>query len=73
MGPSRLLLRDALREIFPEGYRVSIPEMSCAFAMSKQLEEAAETMVTDMIAKCFSGGTRPLAPGIFDPDEILPD
>ena len=72
-GPSRLLLRDALQQIFPEGYRVSVPDMSCGFAISRELEETEETTIAGIVAKCFGEGTRPLAPGIFEPDEILPN
>src|SRR5947208_8743814 len=36
-GPSRLLLREQMQQLFPEGYRVSVPEMSCGFAMSREL------------------------------------
>jgi hypothetical protein len=72
-GPSRLLLRDALQQVFPQGYRVSVPEMSCGVAMSRELEEKEEATITGLIAKCFGEGTRPLAPGIFEPDEVLPN
>jgi hypothetical protein len=72
-GPSRLFLREALQQVFPRGYRVSIPEMSCGLAMSRELEGTEEATIQEMIAKCFGGGTRPLAPGIFEPDEILPN
>jgi hypothetical protein len=72
-GPSRLLLVDALQKTFPEGYRVSIPEMSCGFAISRQLDAEEEEAIAGMIGKCFTGGTRPLAPGIFEADEILPN
>jgi hypothetical protein len=72
-GPSRLLLRDALHQIFPEGYRVSVPEMSCGFAISRELEETEEATIMGVIEKCFGNGTRPLAPGIFEADEILPN
>jgi hypothetical protein len=72
-GPSRLLLHDALEHVFPEGYRVAIPEMSCGFAISRNLDETEKLAITDVIAKCYVGGTRPLAPGIFDAGEILPD
>jgi hypothetical protein len=72
-GPSRLLLTDALEKTFPEGYRVAIPEMSCGFAMSLHLNEEEDAALKDMIGKCHRDGTRPLAPGIFEAREILPD
>jgi hypothetical protein len=71
-GPSRLLLRGALEEAFPEGYRIAIPEMSFALAISCRLDQEEEGFVEDMVAKCFQSGTRPLAPRIFEATEILP-
>jgi hypothetical protein len=71
-GPSRLLLRERLAETFPEGYRVAIPEMSCGLAISKRLDQNEEGAVKDIIAKCFQQGTRPLAPAIFEAEQILP-
>ncbi len=70
-GPSRLLLRDSLAKAFPEGYRVAIPEMSCGVAISKRLDADEERVVNDLVAKCFQEGTRPLAPDIFEAEEIL--
>jgi hypothetical protein len=71
-GPSRLLLCEALEKVFPEGYRVAIPEMSCGLAFSRRLDHEEEAAVMGIVAKCFQGGTRPLAPGIFEAREILP-
>jgi hypothetical protein len=70
-GPSRLFLSNALEQLFPEGYRVAVPEMSCGIAISRELEEEEEATVMGMTARCFKDGTRPLAPGIFEPDEVL--
>jgi len=63
-GPSRLLLREALQQLFPEGYRVSVPEMSCGFAISRELEEREEATTKDVIAKCF--GKRHTSAGAGD-------
>jgi hypothetical protein len=71
-GPSRLLLRDALEKAFPEGYRVAIPEMSCGLAISRWLNPEEEAAAMEIVAKCFQNGTRPLAPGVFEAQEILP-
>ena len=71
-GPSRLLLRGGLAERFPAGYRVAMPEMSCGFAYAKNLREAELATVQGVIDQCYRNGTRPLAPGSYDPDDLLP-
>ena len=70
-GPFRLLLDGAPQKIFPQGYRVAIPEMSCGLAISRQLEGPEQTTIEDIGAKCFGDGSRPRARGIFDPEELL--
>jgi hypothetical protein len=72
-GPSRLLLTEELRGLFPEGYRVAIPEMSCGLALSRNLEDAEAATVRDIVAKCFGEGNRPLVRAIFEPEEIAVD
>jgi len=72
LGPSRLLLRGTLAERFPAGYRVAMPEMSCGFAFAKDLEGQELTTVEGVIDHCYRKGTRPLAPGSYDPDDLLP-
>jgi len=71
-GPSRLLLREALEEVFPEGYRAAVPEMSCGVVMSRQLDQEEEAAAKGIVSQCFQKGTRPLAPGIFEAQDILP-
>jgi len=72
-GPSRLLLTGALKKVFPEGYRVAIPEMSCGLAISRHLEGPEETTIENIVTTCFADGSRPLARGIFEPEELAPD
>jgi hypothetical protein len=72
-GASRLLLTDALQQLFPEGYRVAIPEMSCGLAISLNLEGTEQGTVQDIVAKCFGDGRRPLSRGVFEPQELVPD
>ena len=72
IGPSRLLLRDQLSHVFPNGYRVALPEMSCALAFMRDLEPSEFAQIRELIDRCFEKGTRPLAPGIYDPDDLLP-
>ncbi|MEO8028726.1 MAG: hypothetical protein ABI823_19755, partial [Bryobacteraceae bacterium] len=72
-GPSRLLLGEGLQKLFPEGYRVAIPEMSCGFAISNHIDAEQEDTIHRALEQCYKHGTRPLAPGIFDASAIVPD
>jgi hypothetical protein len=72
LGPSRLLFRGTLREHFPAGYRVAIPEMSCGIAFANDLEGEELATVMGVIEHCHKNGTRPLAPGTYDADDLLP-
>jgi hypothetical protein len=72
LGPSRLLFRGTLNEQFPEGYRVAIPEMSCGVAFSKNAQDPELTKILTMVADCYQKGTKPLSPGIYDPEDLLP-
>ncbi|HEY1221141.1 MAG: hypothetical protein ABSE42_02910 [Bryobacteraceae bacterium] len=73
IGPSRLLLRDRLCAFFPGGYQVALPEMSCAFAFSVGLDKKEMATIQNLVDNCFRKGTRPLAPGIYAPDDLLPE
>jgi hypothetical protein len=72
IGPSRLLSRDRLAKLFPLGYRVALPEMGCAFAFSVDVDASEMAKLRRLIENCFRDGTRPLAPGIYMPDDLLP-
>jgi hypothetical protein len=72
LGPARLLLREQLDLQFPRGYRVAIPERSCALAFLQDLKGDEFGMINGLIADCYKNGTRPFAPGIYDPDDLLP-
>lgn len=70
-GPSRLLFDESLEEIFPNGYRVAMPEMSCGIALSAQATQAEVAKIENLVAHCFKHGTRPLVTG-FHPPISLP-
>ena len=73
IGPSRLLLHNQLASLFSQGYRVALPEMSCAFALSEHLEDSEMSQLRGLIESCYQKGTRPLAVGIYSPDDLLPE
>jgi hypothetical protein len=73
LGPSRLLLRERLCAVFPGGYQVALPEMSCALAFAASLSQGEKSTIDDLVDRCYRQGTRPLAPGIYSPEDLLPE
>jgi hypothetical protein len=72
IGPSRLLLQHQLATLFPRGYRVALPEMSCAFVLAEGLDKNEMSQLQELIEKCHQNGTRPLADGIYSPEDLSP-
>jgi hypothetical protein len=72
LGPSRLIFREGLKERFPAGYRVAMPEMSCGLAFAKDLGGEEMATVQGVIDHCYRRGTRPFVPGSYHPDDLLP-
>jgi hypothetical protein len=73
IGPARLLLRAALERTFPAGYEIAAPEMSCAFVLGSNATGAERQKIQEAIAHCYTEGTRPLADGLFEPDDLTPE
>ncbi len=71
LGPSRLLLTDQLEGLFPNGYRVALPERSRGFAFSAELDLEDADTVESLIHNSYSKGERPLSPEIFEPSNLL--
>lgn len=71
LGPSRLLLREALHEVFPEGFRFCVPERTCAVVFSKEATSLAMESVMTVVRSCFQKGTEPVSENIFEENEIV--
>jgi hypothetical protein len=72
LGPSRLLFRGSLTKLFPQGYRVAIPERSCGFAFGTDLNPEEQSQVDGVIKHCFEHGTVPFVAGSFPADDLQP-
>ena len=70
VGPSRLLLRESLERLFPEGYLVALPEMSCGIVLSAQATLAERAKIEELVNGCFTDGTRPLVAGLHVPSKL---
>jgi hypothetical protein len=70
LGPSRLLLREELRQMFPEGFRFCVPERTCAVVFSKWANPAALDAVRTVVCGCFGGGREPVSEHVFAEEDI---
>ncbi|WP_157084580.1 hypothetical protein [Sphingomonas pituitosa] len=66
LGPSRLLLPKLFDEALGPGYKVAIPERTCAIAFREDLSAEQARDVDAMINGCFEHGTEPMSPARFD-------
>lgn len=66
-GPSRLLFSERIKEMFPQGYLVALPEMSCGIALAQDATTTEREKIVRVVQECFQNGTRPLVPDIHDP------
>jgi hypothetical protein len=73
LGPSRLLFRGSLTQMFPDGYRVAIPERSCGIAFAANLAGKEMRSLQSVIDNCYKKGTRRFVPGSYDADALLPE
>src|SRR5262245_58529921 len=55
-GPSRLLFWEQLKEIFPQGYLVALPEMSCGLALAADATASERAKIEDIVHQCYSSG-----------------
>jgi hypothetical protein len=67
LGPSRLFADRILRDAFPDGYKIAVPEMSVGMAISNTIREDEMKKIAVVLQKCFQDGTRPLSGKIFEP------
>ena len=67
LGPSRLMVPGLLDEVFPDGYAVAIPELTCAVAVGR-VSGDEDPRAEQMIQECFANGTRPVSPRRYAPE-----
>ena len=71
LGPSRLLLGDYFNWLFPQGYDVALPEMSCGFVIAKDITKKEREKIAKLVDDCYHNGTRPLIPGIHEATDLI--
>lgn len=71
LGTIRLLAAEVFQKIFPAGYEVGLPEMSCGIAVSSNASSYEREEVEGMVENCHQMGTRPLITGLHKPEAIF--
>lgn len=70
LAASRLLVPGLLEATFPEGYRVAVPEMTCAVAFSATLDAHEAQVVDDLISNLFAKGEEPVSLLRYSPEQF---
>lgn len=68
LGPSRLTVPGLLDEVFPHGYEVAVPELTCAIAIGRFPDAKEDPRAEQIIQSCFAEGTRPVSPKRYPPE-----
>ncbi len=68
LGTSRLLLGSRLRELFPEGFLIGVPERSCGVVVSARLGGAAMDGYVALVRRCHAEGNVPMLDGLHAPE-----
>jgi hypothetical protein len=72
LGSTRVLLREALSEAFPQGYWVAIPERSCGIVISQAHSVREVEDYRSLVLKCHKDAARPFLSEMFDPVQLEP-
>ncbi len=72
LGLSRLLLHDEIARVFPEGYRVALPDLQAGLVLSATAPPGLARAFADTVDAYYSGGAAPISAGLFDPALLRP-
>lgn len=73
IASSKILLYPELSKIFPEGYRVGIPNRSVGFVISKNCDEANLNEIKELLLSMYEINGAPLSTEIFDGEDFMID
>ncbi len=71
IGSSRILLSDELRQGFPEGYYISIPDRSVGLAISKNISPTEKAALNDIINEYYGCSGTAMTKSIMEPSDFL--
>lgn len=67
LSMARLLVPNLLDDVFPAGYRVAVPELTCVMACATDLSEEECATAQKLAQECYEGGSDPVSDKFFDP------
>jgi tetratricopeptide (TPR) repeat protein len=73
LGSSHLIRRALLAKQFPKGYRVALPDRNYGLAFSAELGSDDLAVMQKIVCRWHDKGPMRLAPGTYDPDDLLPE
>lgn len=68
LAGARLLVPGLFTGLFPEGYRVAVPDMTCALAMAANLTREESTQIEAMLAELFAVAAEPVSQKHYAPE-----
>jgi hypothetical protein len=70
LGSSRLLLVPELHELFPDGFKLAIPDRSCGLVMPPGLNDEEIAEFTSMVGEFHADATTPVLSGVYEPRDF---
>ena len=65
ISSSKVLLQPELHLLFPEGYRVAIPDRACGLVISDHCVGEALAQVKQLVENMYAGATTPMVPDLY--------
>jgi hypothetical protein len=72
LGLSRLLLREETGRLFPDGYRVALPDLQAGMVISTTAAPDLMRAFAETVERYYESGSAPLRAGLYDPAMLRP-
>ena len=70
LAASRLLVPGLLNSVFPEGYTIAVPEMTCAVAFTNSPTSEEVSVIERLISKLYEQGSEPVSTKTYAPETL---
>jgi hypothetical protein len=72
LGLSRLLLREEIGRLFPDGYRVALPDLQAGMVISTTVAPDLMRAFAETVERYYESGSAPLRAGLYNPAMLRP-